>query len=97
MSLIQWRDKDVEQKFAAGCERLAGILEWKLKDLAKISSRGRDLTEDSKIPIHNLSKSDLWLVHLLGLSDQDQNTCPVVLRLADLFNFSAKLNVQSKT
>lgn len=45
MSLIQWRDKDVEQQFAAGGERLAGILDKKFEDLARISSSGRDLTE----------------------------------------------------
>lgn len=45
MRLIQWRDKDVEHKLAAGCARLAGVLEVKLQDLAKISSSGSDLTE----------------------------------------------------
>lgn len=45
MSLIQWRDKGAEQQFAAGGERLAGILDEKFEDLAGISSSGRDETE----------------------------------------------------
>lgn len=62
MSLIQWRDKGAEQQFAAGGERLAGILDEKFEDLAGISSSGRDLTDaavNSNTRIHNSSKSHL--------------------------------------